>query len=328
MTPGPFHRNLGSRRAAPAFTLLELLVVMGIIAVIAASLLIAGTTMINKAKARKTRAVLGIVRDAVDQFAQDQSAASTLGRSRAYQTRYGFYPPDELEVFTPTGIPNSNVSGPLTVGGASVIPAPTSQGLLYSEPMRFHLDGAGAQRPDPAFEHRDLAAMILAIKMFNETADEMLNHIPSSHRVPGPVNAQNQPVQFLNRNDDEVFTPGTDEQIDYIIDDWGTPIAYFAQRDYTRDAGAAATVSGNHPAWNQGSTAMIRANRGQPIICSYGADGPEQLTWEILNVDEAASLIGDWEENADGAIDHRLNEDNVYPDDTLKEKLRKGAPSE
>ena len=70
---------------------------------------------------------------------------------------------------------------------------------------------------------------------------------------------------------------------------------------------------------------MIRANRGQPILCSYGPDGPEQLKQEIvIAAGSTATLVHDWAD--EGNINGPLNEDNVYPDQSLEETLSRLAP--
>jgi prepilin-type N-terminal cleavage/methylation domain-containing protein len=302
-----------------AFTLLELLVVIGIIAILVASVVVAGSAMIDAAKTRSTRAVLVIVRDAVEQFAEEQRGNATLTRSRAYRARYGFYPPDEFEVFTEDGVPHATPpTGTLAVGKAEVQPAP---GAGYPE-MVFH---RGVLPADQEYEHRDMAAMILAIEMFSDTASEMLGHISSSHRSTGPLDpVSGLPLQYLNRNDDTTFESMVDGQIQYVVDAWGIPISYFSQIDYLAGAGAPDRSSSNHLAgWNATSTGMIKLNGNQPIICSYGPDGREQLSKDIVEQEDSkALLVTDWAD--DGRINDPLNDDNIYPDPSLNEILSRG----
>ena len=124
-----------------------------------------------------------------------------------------------------------------------------------------------------------------------------------------------------------------DYQIRYIVDGWGVPISYLAQRDF-KTSNPAKTISSNHPDWNKASTEIIRLNRGQPIIMSYGPNGKDQLTQEWMETQPGssttgnsimiakASLVGDFGD--DRKINHPLNEDNVYFDPSLKERLAKG----
>ena len=69
-------------------------------------------------------------------------------------------------------------------------------------------------------------------------------------------------------------------------------------------------------------------NGGQPIIMSYGPNGKDQLTKDAMEPNAIASLVGDFEEEVPGkphhVIDNPLNDDNVYSNPALKEKLAKG----
>lgn len=327
MKDGP--RSPWSRRkhSLRAFTLIELLVVFSIMIALLAAVVVAGSTLVTRAKNRTTEGVLNIVREAVEQFQREQNESPTLVRARqgpvgsrvSYETRYGRFPPDELEVFTEAGLPgNGGIGRSLAVGGAEVLPGPAAG--TYPA-MLFHT----VENPNPELEHRDLAALILAIELNSEVGSAMLDRIPNSSRSAGPLTATGDPMIWLNRGNDTTWTRGTDQQIRYVVDAWGVPISYLAQRDYDPTATPGAPPSGNHPAWNQASTEMIRLNGGQPILFSYGANGRDQLTKDAL-VDPAVSLVGDWMDpaTANRRIDNPLNEDNVYADPGLKEKLATG----
>ncbi len=299
-----------SRRAS-AFTLIELLVVMGIIVVLVGSVLVAGTALIRKSKITNTRATLIVVRDAVEQFAREQKAKPTLARRRAYQERFGFFPPDELEWFSPV---NPLMITPMSFapGGAEIVPEPDGN------PMKFYVGVPTA--PEAAFEHRDLAAMILAIELFGNESKDILSRIAGRNRTAGPVDVPGNPSQFLDRNTNGNWD-ADDVQIRYIVDDWGTPIGYMAQRDF--DPGdPPATVSHNHANWNQVSTRLIKLNSNQPLIFSYGPDGQDQLSKDAMGTAADASIPTDYADPASpNKLDHTYNADNVYVDETLKEKL-------
>ena len=64
-----------------------------------------------------------------------------------------------------------------------VVPGPDN-GVTYGT-MLFHTDGLTGEQA--AEEHRDLAAMLLAIEMFSESAGGMLDGIPSSYRSLEPL---------------------------------------------------------------------------------------------------------------------------------------------
>lgn len=290
-----------SRRAS-AFTLIELLVVMGIIVVLVGSVMVAGTALITRSKITNTRATLIVVRDAVEQFAREQKAKPTLARSRRYQTRFGFFPPDELEELD--GIQRGDIVP--AVGGFN--------------DMLFYVTAPTAV--EAASEHRDLAAMILAIELFGNESRDILGRIAGRNRTAGPVAGGGNPSQFLDRNTDGNWD-ADDMQIRYIVDDWGTPIGYMAQRDFVPGRGPA-TVSINHRDWNEVSTKLIRLNSNQPLIFSYGPDGQDQLTKDAMGTAADASISTDFAQPTPAPpnkLDHGYNADNVYVDETLKEKL-------
>ncbi|MFQ5591514.1 MAG: type II secretion system protein [Phycisphaerae bacterium] len=325
-----------SLRGSPAFTLIELLAVFAIVLILISAILVGGPRLIDKARARTTESLLRVVDSAVDEFRREQTENpsivsvkqhSATGNWVSYERRYGRYPPDELEVFTAQGLPGSAQSYSLAVGKASVIPAPAEGNGAYA-PMRFYTGGDSK----PELEHRDLAAMILAIEMFSPKAAVILDHIPESQRSPGVLDETGKPIQFLDRNGDGEWAADVaadlDLQIRYIVDTWGVPLTYLAQRDYDPDD-PDATRSSNHASWNQASTELIRLNGGRPIIMSYGPDGPRQLVQDVQQ-DATANLVGDWADQTPGVprIDNTFNQDNIYANPDLAAKLVERASQE
>ena len=130
-----------SRRAA-GFTIIELLVVFAVIAILVSAVLVGGTTVLTKARVRNTKAVLQVVRDALEEYKRERpmiiaahQPATGGGRVR-YSVRYGEYPPDEVEVFTNVGLPGSTAGGSLAPGGAVFIPPPTSGAAISLPRLR------------------------------------------------------------------------------------------------------------------------------------------------------------------------------------------------
>jgi Tfp pilus assembly protein PilE len=321
--------------ARTALTMVELLIVMVVIAILVGSILAASSTFLNKSRTNNTQAVLNVVADAIEQFKRDQTAKPTITAWRyvppppdlpvKYSDRYGLYPPDELEVFTLAGVPGCKGAAciSLAVGGAAVAP-PLATGSKY-EPMKFYTAG----NPKPELEHRDLAAMIVTLELLNEAATSILDRLPDRNRTAGALGSDGKPSLFLERSKDKdgKWDPrGDDHQIRYIVDDWGVPISYLAQRDF--DPKKPLVASSNHPDWNEASTELIRLNSGQPILFSYGPNGPDQLTKDAMEPvagDVAkTSLVGDFENNDDHVVNDPFNDDNVYANPALKEKLAKG----
>jgi len=305
----------GARR--PAFTLVEMMIVMAIIAVIVVSVLVAGTAMQNRARATNTRFMLNIAQDAINTFRNAQEDRPTITRQTAYRARYGSYPPDEFEPFTESGVPGGVAR---SLANGEIVPGTTSS-LTYSA-MTFQQ--SGLNQDQARMEHRDIGAMIMTLELYNDTTAEILSKIPGDKLVT-PLDANGDPLQYLDRNENEAFDPESDHPIRRLIDDWGVPITYFAQRDFDPDGDPDATQSSNHAFWNEASTAMIRLNGSVPLLCSYGPDGPDQLAPDILSaIEPPSTLIEDWMDNQ--RIDSPYNQDNVYPDEGTAQKLARGAP--
>jgi len=304
-----------------AFSLIELLVVIVIITVLLGAVVTVGRGVVNKGQLRDTEAMLKVVRQAVDQFHDEAPLAGVSqpagGGDRVFYTaRYGNYPPDELEVFTVLGLPDSSPpGGSLAPGRAEMEPSPEEPNTYPN--MKFHNQITTEQ--DYALEHRDQAAMLLAIRLFSDRASSILDAISPRFWSDGAVDRDGKPIQYLDRGKKKGFD-SDDEQIRWLVDAWGVPISYMAQRDW--DAAGEGQDSSNHLYWNQASTEMIALNGGAPILMSYGPNGRNQLTEANVDNDFTAVLIGDWVDNR--RIDNPLNDDNAYADSTLAPALARG----
>ena len=308
-------------------TLVELLIVIVLIGVLISSVMVASTVLIGKSKARNTQGVLQLVSDAVEQFKRTETERPFFTRNEKYKKRYGQYPPDELEVFSdkpPPPPPNNAVPTKLaTPTGSVIVPVPPYQS------MKFYNDSDCADATCQSTEHRDLAALIVAIECQGGEAAAILDRISDRNRSAGVLATDGKPAQFLSRPEGINATTvdaewdAEDLQIRYILDDWGNPIGYMSQRDHV-EANEEATKSSNFAAWNEASTEMITLNRGQPILFSYGANGKEQLTKEMMDPNAKGSLIGDFEFNEDHVVNEPVNDDNVYASEEMRAKLSKG----
>ncbi len=318
-----------ARRAG--FTLIELLVVVAIILVLLAAIVHVGGWAFHKGQAKNTEAVLGILADACTQFKESAPLGAVKQKSASasgivtYAGRYGNYPPDELEIFSKHGLPGSDPKppdgNPLIPGGASIRPD------LFPQPyddMKFYTTGAGAK---PEFEHRDNAALVLAIELFSEEAASTLARIPSRNWKPVANDSGGKPLVYIDRDASDDYTDG-DEPIRYVVDNWTVPIAYMAQRDYRASN---PVDSSNHKtdwSWNQVSSRLVKLNGDAPVIFSWGPDGREQLTEAGMGAEGKAHLGADWmttlDNSAKDRVDFPLNTDNVYANPALSEILSKG----
>lgn len=312
------------RRRQSGFTLVELMVVVAIIAVIAAGVIVVGSSVLDGARARSTRATITLVDTALDQFHEEKHLANASQIASGtpskvyYKDRYGIYPPDELEVFTGVGIPGG--SSPrrerlLLPDNAHVMPDPTDSGQ-YGDMTFQHGDLALTEQ---ATEHRDLAAMIVAIETYSPAGRGILDKISDAHRAAVPYDrAARGPVQYVDTNRDDRWTAGKDREFRYIVDDWGVPLVYYAQRD----AGGGNPVSSRNHAtsWNRASTLLVRLNNDRPVIMSWGPNGRDQLTADVLDGGESTSLLHvDLADN--DRLDDSWNKDNIFADDTLLDRL-------
>ncbi len=313
------------------FTLIELLVVVAIIAILISAVLVASSTLVNAAKEKSTQVILTIVRDAVDQFSAEQTRTPTLANARqgaaTYRNRFGTFPPDSIEVFTTKGLPTATgMPGSLGVNRAQLVPGPGTSGVKLGQMMFYHQTLTPQQL---ALEFRDQVAMQAAIEMFSEAGSSILSRIPDRNRSPGVLTPppQSTPVLFLDRPPtlNGMWNSAEDWQIRHILDDWGNPIGYMSTRDWT-PSNTNYVDSTNMMGWGQTSTQLIKLNGDRPVIFSYGANGDDQLTPEVMGGTAAASIPVDW---AGGAADQRmtdpLNADNVYANSELAEKVKKGS---
>ncbi len=323
---------LGISHLRRALTLVELLIVIVVIAILVSAVLVASSGFINKSRANNTQAVLQLVSDAIQQFKTDQTAKPTISSASQdkkpglgdptktkvfYSDRYGAYPPDELEVFTATvGLPGSRTPRTLAPGGAVIHPVDAW------DAMRFYKDQDEARN---RAEHRDTLALVVALETISESASSILDRIPDRNRTQGLLDQNGVPAVFLDRPGGTAgqFDSG-DLQIRHIVDDWGNPINYLAQRDWKDEPGYEPIQSSNHGSWNEASTEFIRLNGGQPILFSWGPNGQDQLTAEAMGAEADASLVGDFEKDDDHVVNNPLNDDNVYANPGLREKLAKG----
>ncbi len=310
--------------ARPAFTLIELMVVMVIIIVLVGALMVASTTLIERSRTANTRAVFSLVQNALDEFKREQQTRATVTKSTVYKTRYGLYPPDELEGFTDLGVPRTGNGRVVRIAprGAAVLPKPP-----YT-PMKFHTQGLSV--PEQALEHRDIAAMVLAVQLYGDASKMILDGIPERNWADGTVDTDGKPVAYLDRDGNNSWTPLQDIRLRYIVDAWGNPISYMTQRDWKKSGtgSTASRPSTNLLQWNEASTELVRLNGGQPVLISYGPDGAEQLKADVMGLAADATVAVDFDEpnpKVHGVVDHEFNADNVYGNESLKTKLTKGV---
>ncbi|MCH7720570.1 MAG: prepilin-type N-terminal cleavage/methylation domain-containing protein [Planctomycetes bacterium] len=293
------------------FTLLELMVVIGIIVVLLATFFVVGQSVITGGKERNTKTMLLLVESAIAEF---QSAAP-LGQNTNFVKRYSNYPPGELEVFTLTGlvlVPVTDTIANLTPGASG---GALSMAILSPEYA--------------ATTNRDIKAMLLAIRTFSVAGSEILDRIDGRYRrtddLADSFLAPARTVEYLDRDGNAAADLG-DTPLEILVDDWGQPIEYLS----TRIVPVAAPTELPRQIM---SDAWVRMNNGAPVLMSYGANGPDQFDSEFMVGVGPSDIVTDWNDDGtnppgldnDGidppALGHDLNLDNVFVSDALKKQL-------
>ena len=296
-----------AQRRQSAFTLIELLVVIAVIAILIGAVIHVSTSVIAGGKARDTRAMLLILDQAIEQFKEDMLERPRFSGSTKtnYETRYGVYPPDELEVFTD----DDDLDHPTKSSYLKNL-APGSAELT---------DDGGTPLDLTEVQNRSTKAMALAIKLYSPAGGDILDRITDRFRRT----MGNRQDDFHGDDSVERLNRTVPEPLVYFVDSWGTPIGYFATDDTT----VTATITDPSDLRRDASTAFVRANNGVPLLVSYGPDGPDQFAQDFIDAEGETDLVADFHGvDRVRTIDHRLNAGNVYSDPDSAQELAAGLP--
>ncbi len=280
--------------------------VLAVILILVGALVTVGRSRIAAAKKSETQGMLQTLQLAAQQFAEEKP----LSKVKGYRLRYGDYPPDELDGFV----------GDEDWG----IPGSTSK--ISQNHLNINKDSLKNVR------NGDIKAFALAVRSYNQTGAAILDRIQPKYRAPAHKGADGMPDEYLDRNGDGQFTAGQDEPLDYFIDTWGTPVAYFATADTRTDsAGNPIPSQWDNPpnVENPGNRvrtcqALRSLSNDTPVFVSYGPDAPEQFSEDFRVNGFWPDLIYDFNEgpaNVDQRIEHPMNQDNIYSNETVREKI-------
>ncbi|MFH0983294.1 MAG: prepilin-type N-terminal cleavage/methylation domain-containing protein [Planctomycetota bacterium] len=300
-----------------AFTLVELLVVIAIIVILIGAVIMVGRSRIAAAKASETAGLLNTLQLAAQQFASEKP----LSKVKGYQTRYGDYPPDELDGF-------------LQSAGVPSIPPPPPPPSTVG---RIAPSGSDLEVPTNLAEvdHGDIKAFALAIRSYSQAGAAILDRIQPKYRAAAHK-ASGVPDEYLDRNGNGTFDPGQDEPLDYFMDGWGTPVAYFATTPDSTANGMWDQPPNVRAAGDRWKTcaALRSLSNDVPVFVSYGPDGPEQFSDDFREPPVTGyhpDLIYDFNEPLPKPrfkFDHLLNRDNVYSSETVQDKILRVAIQE
>lgn len=181
--------NRGRRRA---FSLVEMLVVIAVLAILMAAVWKGGSALISGGKVRDTQGLFATIEQAIEAYRSEFSQSRIANADDVYA---GGNPPDDLGVFQGGSPGGSVAAGPRVAMGTSTSSVPN---------------------PLPAYS--DVRAMILAMRLRSPKARAVLDRIDKRF-----VKSGREENQFYDPGDGSEAIP-----LDYYVDAWGTPIEYYS----------------------------------------------------------------------------------------------------
>ncbi len=283
-----------------AFTLVEMLVVVGIISVLIGIVLMAGRSVLSTAQEKDTRVMLTQLDAAIDAF----SNAHPYKKVKVARERYGSSPPDDLMAYMTD--PEYG-QGAADIGMPNLMPGGQGTYFFDDQDVSDHLGSQDYVRDG------DIKALCWALRQVPESR-ELYNGISDRFRkVVSPD------IEFFDMDDNGMFEALVDQQVEYLVDGWGQPLSYYNVRVF---GGATGTEDPTSHAWV--SRELVKINAGQSVIVSYGLDGADQLAADETLEDECVLRVpacGGAGTTNEQVFQSTFQLDNLYSNPAINDRL-------
>jgi len=210
----PADAGLGQPGRRAGFTLVELMVVIGILVILMAIAIPAATGLLESQRAKQTLATMDVLRCAIEQFAEEARITSKIGGVTPYSNVFGRYPPSPTVDLT---------------GGRGAFTAGTDQAtrMKFDQLVRELTFYDGGLYPPPTATLEDLDSSIECLVLFVNTFSTRAKQTLQNVQATAMTNADKDLV-YKDVNASGSYDVNIDEAVDLfeVRDAWKRPIRY------------------------------------------------------------------------------------------------------